>query len=352
MKPERFDENAELAMQIVRFAKEENQRRQSSPVHIPKEKIDAQFNGHNFVLMVDPRIGFNANFLRLFMNGFPPGKENGQWKTIGHRHTVEAVIYILKGHGYSVIDGIRYDWEAGDFVCIPVFAWHMHVNLSSQDMVYLASTTGPFSNALGVSIYEDERYPEYWVFAQQGAEAMETLIPGAAEIPAARRGIPAGMELAQFDNSKAAEIFFDQLMFAEREELERRKGKVLIKGSELKFEKTPMGWVAPVVDPKLGFHVKVMTTLVAQTYPGKHSGAHRHLYQEINYVLSGEGYSIIDDKRYDWKQGDTLAIPVFSWHQHFNTGSECARFLVHTGRPAMENIGLMVSQQGEVSNDL
>jgi gentisate 1,2-dioxygenase len=352
MKPERYEENAELNMQIVRFAQEEDERRRKSPVYIPKEQIDRQFTGHNFVIIVDPRIGFNANFLRLFINGFPPGVENGQWKTIGHRHTVEAVIHILKGYGYSVIDGIRYDWEAGDFVCVPVFAWHMHVNLSDEDMVYLASTTGPLSNALGVSIYEDERYPQYWVFAQQGEEALKTLIPGAAEIPKSRRGIPEGMELSQFDNSRAAQIYFDQLAFAETEEGRRRNGKVLIKGADLKFERTPMGWVAPIVDPKLGFHVKVMTTLVAQIQPGKHSGAHRHIYQEINYVLAGEGYSIINDKRYDWKPGDTLAIPVFSWHQHFNSGKEPARLLVHTGRPAMENIGLMVCQQGELANDL
>ena len=111
-----------------------------------------------------------------------------------------------------------------------------------------------------------------------------------------------------------------------------------------------MGWVAPVVDPKLGFYVKVMSTCVAQIEPGKRSGAHRHLYEEVNHILAGEGYSIIEDKRYQWKKGDTLSIPVFSWHQHFSTGKEPARILVHTGRPAMENIGLMITQQGETAN--
>jgi gentisate 1,2-dioxygenase len=262
---------------------------------------------------------------------------------------VEAVIYVLKGHGYSVIDGIRYDWKEGDFLCVPVFAWHRHVNLSDEDMVYVASTTGPLSMGIGVAIYEDERYPEYWVSAQKGSEAQKSLIPGATDIPDVQRGIPEGVDLAEFDHSTAARLYFDQLRFAETEERERRKGRVLVKAEELKFEKTPMGWVAPVVDPKLGFHVKVMSTLVARIEPGKRSGAHRHLYEEVNHILSGEGYSIIEDKRYEWKKGDTLAIPVFSWHQHFSTGKEEARILVHTGRPAMENIGLMISQQGELA---
>jgi uncharacterized cupin superfamily protein len=35
-----------------------------------------------------------------------------------HTHT-EAVLYALEGVGYSEIDGVRYDWEAGDAVQIP-----------------------------------------------------------------------------------------------------------------------------------------------------------------------------------------------------------------------------------------
>jgi gentisate 1,2-dioxygenase len=157
------------------------------------------------------------------------------------------------------------------------------------------------------------------------------------------------MELDQFDHSTAAKLYFDQLRFAENEERSRRKGRVLVRAEEIKFERTPMGWVAPVVDPKLGFHVKIMSTSVAKIEAGKRSGTHRHNYEEIDYILSGEGYAIIEDKRYEWKKGDTLALPVFSWHQFFNTGREEARILVHTGRPAMENIGLMITQQGEVA---
>ena len=67
----------------------------------------------------------------------------------------------------------------------------------------------------------------------------------------------------------------------------------------------------------------------------------------MNYILAGEGYSIIDDHVYEWKAGDALCIPIFAWHQHFNTGSEAVRILAHTSRTAMENVGLQVTQQGE-----
>ena len=74
---------------------------------------------------------------------------------------------------------------------------------------------------------------------------------------------------------------------------------------------------------------------------------HYYSTDEMENRLAGEGYSIIEDQRYDWKKGDTLVIPVFAWHQHFNTGGETARFLVHSNRIAMESTGYIHTQQGE-----
>jgi quercetin dioxygenase-like cupin family protein len=51
-----------------------------------------------------------------------------------HRHThTEAMLYALEGHGYSLIDGTRYDWEAGDAVHIPPrMTLHEHLNDSDE----------------------------------------------------------------------------------------------------------------------------------------------------------------------------------------------------------------------------
>jgi gentisate 1,2-dioxygenase len=238
---------------------------------------------------------------------------------------------------------------------VPVFAWHRHHNESNEDLIYFAATTGPLSMATGIALYEEENYPEYWVFAQRGEEAMKTLIPGGAERP------PGGT--VELDQTRwkpketraagaptAAEIYFDQLNFAQEEERLRRAGKVLVKSEDLDWGPTPMGRVAYGVDPKLGFHVKLLGGLFAEIPPGKRSGAHRHIYEETNYVIAGEGYSIIEDQKYQWKKGDTLVIPVFAWHQHFNSGKEQARFLVITNRPAMESTGYIHTQQGEAAD--
>jgi gentisate 1,2-dioxygenase len=59
--------------------------------------------------------------------------------TMAHRHTHSAIYHVFEGSGYSVINGVRFDWSTGDTFVIPNWAWHEHVNTSAED-VYLFST--------------------------------------------------------------------------------------------------------------------------------------------------------------------------------------------------------------------
>jgi gentisate 1,2-dioxygenase len=338
------NENLELYMEQVRFGQTEEIRRREAPVHVRREDHEELLRVSNgAVYLVDPRLGFNNRTNRLWINKLPPGGEEGQkWKTLGHRHTVEAVIYWLAGYGYSIIDGIRYDWKAGDAICVPMFAWHRHVNESDEFAYYLASTTGPLSMGLGQAVYEDERFPQYFVFAQKGDEAMRTLVPGGA-------GGSGGLSPAA-ETSTSQRLYAEQLGFAYQEELRRKNSKVITKAEDMRLEPTSMGSVAYLVDPRLGFHVKALSTVLAEIPAGKRSGSHRHLYDEIDYVLDGEGDVIIEDRTYHVKKGDSLAMPVFAWHQYFATGDRPLRIIAFNTRPAMENLGLVLTQQGEEAN--
>lgn len=61
-----------------------------------------------------------------------------------HRHTTEAYLYVIKGHGYSLIN---YDedpidvveWQEGTLFAPPRWSWHQHFNLDQGDTArYLA----------------------------------------------------------------------------------------------------------------------------------------------------------------------------------------------------------------------
>jgi uncharacterized RmlC-like cupin family protein len=98
-------------------------------------------------LIARPYRNTKARFYRLggalrlqpHLSELPP-----EGKSVKHRHTTEAVIYIVKGSGHTVInyDGApeeRIDWEEGDMLGIPLWAWHQHFNDSTTETVrYLA----------------------------------------------------------------------------------------------------------------------------------------------------------------------------------------------------------------------
>src|SRR5262245_42288365 len=174
---------------------------------------------------------------------------------------------------------------------------------------------------------------------------LKTLIPGKTGAPEGSTKVVLGTGAVAI--SKADQLYLDALNYAPGEEKRRRAARVHVRGDELVFESTRIGRIAPAIEPATGFYVQTIGTLFAEIPPGKRSGAHRHSYEETEYVIAGNGYTIVEDQRVDWKEGDTLCIPVFSWHQHFNTGKQTARFLVHHNRPYMQNMGFLMVEHGE-----
>ena len=328
--------------EAYKLGKQEQERRKNSPVLVKWPDIQKQLAERKHVYVIDPRLGFNNRTHRLWYDRIPPESEDGrEWMSLGHRHTVEAIIYFLKGHGHSIIDGVRYDWEAGDLLSVPMFSWHRHINDGKEEVLRIASTTNPLSISLGQAVYEDERHPEFWVFAQEGEDAQNTLIPGGAGNAGAVDGSA---------DSGAAKLYAEQVAFAMKEEQLRRESKVLVKKNDIKLERTAMGNLAYVVDPRIGFHSKALAVVLAEIPTGKRSGAHRHLYDEIDLVQEGQGRIVVDDKEYEFSTGDVLSIPVFAWHQYFNTGNEPLRILGISTRPALENLGLVLTHQGELAD--
>jgi Cupin domain len=61
-----------------------------------------------------------------------------------HRHTTEAYLYIVKGHGFTIVNYddeplTRIDWSEGMLLSPPRWAWHQHFNLDDHDTArYLA----------------------------------------------------------------------------------------------------------------------------------------------------------------------------------------------------------------------
>jgi uncharacterized cupin superfamily protein len=77
--------------------------------------------------------------------------------TSSHCHThTEAVLYVLDGVGYSEIDGVRYDWAAGDAVQIPPkMTRHEHFNPSD-------GRTRTLRIEYGIRYFYEQLWPGYF----------------------------------------------------------------------------------------------------------------------------------------------------------------------------------------------
>lgn len=81
--------------------------------------------------------------------------------TSRHRHTYETILYVLEGQGCTIIEDRRIEWNPGDAVYIPVWAWHQHVNASASTRCrYVACENAPLLQNLAAAMrQEDGEHP-------------------------------------------------------------------------------------------------------------------------------------------------------------------------------------------------
>jgi mannose-6-phosphate isomerase-like protein (cupin superfamily) len=82
---------------------------------------------------------------------------------------------------------------------------------------------------------------------------------------------------------------------------------------------------------------------ILEISPGKTTRPERHLFEEVVYVLQGQGAASVWIERgkkqtFEWHAGSLFSPPLNAWHQLFNgSGSEPARLVGITGAPVMIN---------------
>lgn len=125
----------------------------------------------------------------------------------------------------------------------------------------------------------------------------------------------------------------------------RRK---VVKAHEMPFEDSPDGRIKHIINERMGTAEQCVDAYMQFLDPGKASGKHRHLSEEIMFVLEGSGYDLHWDvkfecfetfhweweeepKKFAWKAGDFVYIPPYCAHQHF-AGEDGARFICITSR--------------------
>lgn len=71
---------------------------------------------------------------------------------------------------------------------------------------------------------------------------------------------------------------------------------------------------------------------------GRSSQPRRETTSSVYHVISGTGHSMIDDRKFEWKQGDTFCIPSWYRYQHF-AADEVVYLYRFDDKPMIEALG-------------
>ena len=132
-------------------------------LHWPWEKVKSeldklralgkQYVGRRLYLMYDPATGRTNGTTSSFFATItirPGGIVDRP-----HRHVSAAINYYFAGSGYSIVDGKRHEWEAGDLMLsAPGWAVHNHAS-NDQDVYELTVQDQPFHIALGSLLWQE-----------------------------------------------------------------------------------------------------------------------------------------------------------------------------------------------------
>jgi gentisate 1,2-dioxygenase len=227
-----------------------------------------------------------------------------------HKHSPSAVRFGLTGKGnFTGVEGENVVFGPGDMVLTPNDAWHNHGTVAGEPAVNLSVLDLPLVETLH-AVHFDHKYTEI----ENGKEV-------AKKEQTAR--YPAGYSQAVYGEGGLRPRFLDHKrggglsspMWVYRWERMQAALDALKDWDGDRHE----GIVIDYVDPLTGGPVFHTIGFYAQMLrPGERTLPQRETASLLLAPFQGAGHSIIDGKRHDWGEFDTLAVPGGSWVEHVN----------------------------------
>ena len=235
-----------------------------------------------------------------------------------HRHQGGTFIFVLGGKGYTTVNGVRHDWEAGDLAILPMVPGgvaHQHFNLDpGVPALWMRVGYTPHKNSIVANWIEQIEVNPDW------ADRNKTKGPpdpkGAPIINHART-------TGSNDSPRGSTLFDSLLKLRDEQRQQMKKARMIVQGKSLPLESNPMGRFRWYVHPHIKDVACQAQMLYVQEIPaGSRSGKQLHPGGRFHYVLEGKGSTVIDGVPHDWEENEIILLPLKSHgvvHQHFNT---------------------------------
>ena len=95
---------------------------------------------------------------------------------------------------------------------------------------------------------------------------------------------------------------------------------------------------------------KTITFFVQMLRPGERTLPLRQTASLLVAPFEGSGHSIVDGKRFDWKQFDTLAVPGGAWCEHVNGSDQRSGVPVRRERRAGAEGASLSTRSGDAKH--
>lgn len=123
----------------------------------------------------------------------------------------------------------------------------------------------------------------------------------------------------------------------------------VVTAEQMPFEQSADGLIKHLIHHKMNTPEMCIEAYMQFLKAGEHSGKHRHMWEEVIFVVEGSGYDLhwdfrfdcLDEfewkweeepKRFEWKRGDFIYVPPFVTHQHYADAAGDARLIVISNR--------------------
>lgn len=240
-----------------------------------------------------------------------------------HNHAASALRFIMEGEGaYTIVDGHKMTLGANDFVLTPNGTWHEHgVDESGSQCIWQDGLDIPLMNTLETNFFEV--HPDlYQAVTYPVEDSTNTWAASTGLVPANDHWSQGYSPLFKYEWEPTYET--------------------LVRYSKATDGSPYDGVMMNYVNPKTGGPVmQTMGASMQLLRPGEHTKAHRHTGSFLYHVAKGEGYSVINGERFDWKEHDIFCVPSWMFHEHANASqSDDACLFCFNDLPVMHSLGL------------
>jgi len=247
---------------------------------------------------------------------------------VPHRHTASAIRFSTRAEGaVTIVNGRRCEMHEGDLVLTPALCWHGHINLCDNRTYWFDAANMPLICELEASFFEpgSRQDAAFW----EVDEGDERLYEGP--------GLVAATEQPQADH---------QPRHSPQHSPKYRYAGIQTRRVLADMPTSSDGQrVLRYVNPLTGGALMPTLDCYAQRLTaGAATRARRVTHHAVYLVVSGEGYSTIGDKRFEWSKHDVFSVPHWTWASHCARGGDADLFQV-TDRSVYEALGLLRVEQ-------